>query len=123
MHYCSAADKQFLQIASQNVQVVKLFGDDYIHGNAKASEVVAATKDAGKALSRTSPYDAALTKAKQYFEGMFLEYGRAVQTREDGGNASDHMYRSYSLESYAHYLLALAAPKLAKLGCDVQDLL
>jgi hypothetical protein len=123
VHYCSAADRQFLDVAVQNVEMVKLLGADYVRGDAKAAEVVSGTKDAEKALERTSPSDGSITKAKRYFTGMFVEYGRAVRVRENGGDASEHMYRSYSLESYAHYVLALAGPKLEKLGCDVQDLL
>jgi hypothetical protein len=123
VHYCAATDKQFLDVARLNVELVRTLGGDYIQGSEQGSVVIGASRDAVKALHGTSPADPALTLAKRYFESMFVEYGRAVQTREDDADASGHMYRAYSLEEYARHVLLLAAPPLRKLGCDVYDLL
>jgi hypothetical protein len=122
-HHCSAVDRQFVEVARLNIASVQLWGDDYIHGNASGSDVIAATRDAYGALGRTSPLDASLSKARRYFRSMFVEYGRAVRVRERDGDASANMYRAYSLGEHAHQVLAVADDKLAALGCDVDELL
>jgi hypothetical protein len=122
-HYCAATDRQFIEAARVNIALVGLYGDDYIHGTSEASAVVSAANNAVIALKDTSPYDPSLVKAQRFLESMFVEYGRAVHTREKQGDASSRMYRAYTLGEHAHHLLALAQAPLAKLGCDVHDLL
>lgn len=122
-HYCSANDRQFIEAARVNIEMVGLYGDDYIHGKTEASSVVFASNNAVIALKDTSPYDPSLAKAQRFFESMFVEYARAVRAREKRGDASSRMYRAYTLGEHAHHLLTLAQAPLAKLGCDVTDLL
>ena len=54
---------------------------------------------------------------------MFIEYGRGVKIKEAGRDASDHMYRAYSLGEFAGRVLWTARPQLRALGCDVSELL
>jgi hypothetical protein len=122
-HVCSATDRQFIDVARMNLAAVRLSGNDFFHGAGSAADVVAATKDAGVALGGTSPADASLASARRYFRSMFTEYGRGVKVKERGGDASDHMYRAYSLGAYAGRVLWNARPQLRALGCDVSELL
>ena len=122
-HTCSATDKQFIDVARANLASVRLWGNDFFHGGGSAADVVSATKDAGVALGGTSPSDPSLATARRYFRSMFTEYGRGVKVKERGGDASDHMYRAYSLGEYAGRVLWNARPQLRSLGCDVSELL
>jgi hypothetical protein len=126
-HTCSATDKQFINAAQLNISSVGLFGESYLHGEAKANEVVGAARDASDALAATDPRDGSLSSARQLMRAMFLEYGRAVQMHAKGGkpglSAGRHMYRAYSLANFAHEVLTQAEPGLARHGCDVTDLL
>jgi hypothetical protein len=120
---CSATDKQFIEITRANLATVRLWGNDFFHGTGSASDVVAATKDAHIALGGTAPSDPSLQSARRYFRSMFTEYGRGVKVKAAGGDASDHMYRAYSLGGYAGRALWTARPTLRALGCDVSELL
>jgi hypothetical protein len=122
-HVCSATDKQFIDTARANLTSVRLWGNDFFHGGGSAADVVSATKDAHVALGATSPSDPSLETAKRYFRSMFIEYGRGVKMKEAGRDASDHMYRAYSLGEYAGRVLWNARPQLRALGCDVSELL
>ncbi len=122
-HVCSATDKQFIDVARANLASVRLWGNDFFHGAGSAADVVSATKDARVALGGTSPSDPSLATAQRYFRSMFTEYGRGVKVKERGGDASDHMYRAYSLGEYAGRVLWNARPQLRALGCDVSELL
>jgi hypothetical protein len=122
-HVCSATDKQFIEVARTNLVSVRLWGDDFFHGDGSAADVVSATKDATVALGATSPSDPSLATARRYFRSMFTEYGRGVRLKDRDGNASDHMYRAYSLGEYAGRVLWNARPQLRALGCDVSELL
>jgi hypothetical protein len=122
-HVCSATDRQFIDVARANLVSVRLWGNDFFHGNGSAADVVAATKDAHVALGGTSPSDASLQSARRYFRSMFTEYGRGVKAKEAGRDASGHMYRAYSLGEYAGRVLWGARPQLRALGCDVSELL
>jgi hypothetical protein len=122
-HRCSAVDKQFIEVARLNLASVTMWGADYVHGDAAAADVIGVTRDAYKDLAHTAPLDPSLAGARRLYRSMFVEYGRAIRVREDGGDASPRMYRAYSLGEFAHQVLALAAPKLGALGCPVDDLL
>ena len=122
-HTCSATDRQFISAAALNVGSVGLFGESYLHGEAKATEVVGAAHDASDAMSATDPRDKSLSSAKRLMRAMFLEYARAVKLHAGGKDAGRHMYRAYSLANFAHQVLSEAEPGLAKSGCDVRDLL
>ena len=98
-------------------------GNDFFHENGSAEDVVAATKDAHVALGATSPSDPSLSTARRYFRSMFTEYGRGVKAKASGRDASDHMYRAYSLGEFAGRVLWTARPELRALGCDVSELL
>jgi hypothetical protein len=43
---------------------------------------------------------------------MFTEHGRGVKAKESARDASDHMYRAYSLGAYAGRILWDARPEL-----------
>lgn len=122
-HSCSATDRQFISVAELNISSIGMFGEDYLHGSAKATEVVGAARDASRAMSDTDPRDDSLSSARQLMRAMFLEYGRAVHAHAVGKDAGKHMYRAYSLANFAHQVLEQAEPGLASRGCDVHDLL
>ena len=46
-----------------------------------------------------------------------------MKVKAAGGDASEHMYRAYSLGEYAGRILWTARPQLRALGCDVSELL
>ena len=122
-HTCSATDRQFISAAELNISSIGMFGEDYLHGNAKAKEVIGAARDASRAMSDTDPRDKSLSSARQLMRAMFLEYGRAVKAHASGKDAGKHMYRAYSLANFAHEVLEEAEPGLASRGCDIHDLL
>jgi hypothetical protein len=122
-HTCSATDRQFINMAELNISSVGLYGDSYLHGEAKANEVVGAARDASRAMADTDPRDTSLSAARRLMRSMFLEYARAVHAHAVGKDAGKHMYRAYSLANFAHQVLEQAQPGLAKHGCDVKDLL
>jgi hypothetical protein len=122
-HTCSATDRQFISVAELNISSIGMFGEDYLHGNAQAKEVVFAARDASRQMGATDPRDGSLSSARRLMRAMFLEYGRAVRAHAAGKDAGKHMYRAYSLANFAHEVLVEAEPGLAKRGCDVKDLL
>jgi hypothetical protein len=122
-HVCSATDKQFIEVARANLASVRLWGNDFFHEGGSAADVVAATKDAHVALGGTAPSDVSLQTARRYFRSMFTEYGRGVKAKAAGKDASDHMYRAYSLGEWAGRTLWTARAELRALGCDVSELL
>ncbi len=105
------------------MESVGLFGDSYLHGNAKPDEVILAANDANLALSQTSPRDGSLSTARRLMRSMFVEYARAVRLHAKGKDATAHMYRAYSLANFAHGVLEAAQSGLAQRGCSVKDLL
>src|SRR4051812_8821001 len=101
-HTCSATDRQFINVSEVNITSVGLFGESYLHGDAKPREVMGAAQDASVALGRTSPRDRSLKSVQRLMRAMFLEYGRAVHAQSSGKDAGRHMYRAYSLANFAH---------------------
>jgi hypothetical protein len=122
-HSCGLTDREFLQIASLQVETVSSFGDDYRHGNAKAKEVIAAAREAARAVHETAPFDTSLQTAKHYLPVMFLQYADAVRMQAAGRDAGPAMFRSYSIAARVHFVLTAAQPVLKAAGCDVTGLL
>jgi hypothetical protein len=122
-HYCGLTDRQFLANYQVQIQAVGMYGDDYLQGSAKATEVIGAAADAARAMRSSAPFDPSLLTVRHLAPAMFLEFGRAVKARAAGKNASPAMYRSYSLGARVNEVLREAQPGLAAAGCDVTDLL
>ena len=122
-HSCGLTDRQFLQIAAFQVEAVGLYGDDYLHGIAKAKEVIAVSNEAARAVDETAPFDTSRQTVRRYMPAMFLQYADAVQMREAGKDAGPHMYRAYLIGARVKEVLREAQPQLAAAGCDIPDLL
>jgi hypothetical protein len=122
-HSCGLTDRQFLANYQVQLTAVEMFGDDYLHGSAKAQEVIGAAHDAARTVRTSAPFDPSLLTIRRYAPAMFLEFGRAVKARAAGHNAAPAMYRSQLLEARVNDVLRQAQPGLTALGCDVADLL
>ena len=122
-HTCSATDRQFIETASTNMASIGLWADQYLHGDAKASDVIGETKEATARVQATSPTDPSLAQTRSLMSGMFTEYGKAIRAQSRHRNAGPHMYRAYGLANFAHDVLEGARPALVKRGCDVAPLL
>jgi hypothetical protein len=123
-HRCGAQDRQFVHQAELSSQSLTVIGQDYQSGATTVKQAIAATRDAETGIENTSPQDPSLKVARSLMRGMMLEYQRALRAQSRGkGNASAHMYRSYSLAAYARQVLVDAAPALDGLGCPLTQLL
>jgi hypothetical protein len=122
-HSCGLGDRQFIANYQVQMTAVGMFGDDYLHGQAKAQEVIGAARDAARAVRTSAPFDPSLLIVRRYAPAMFLEYGRAVSARAGGRNAAPAMYRSQLLGARVDEVLKEAEPGLTALGCAVADLL
>lgn len=122
-HSCGLTDREFLQIVTFQLQSVGMYGNDYLHGEAKAKELIAASNEAARAVRHAGPFDTSLQTAQNYLPGMFLHYAHAVRMREAGKNSSPDMYRAYAIGARVKAVLAEARPALKAAGCDVTDLL
>ena len=122
-HTCSAPDKQFIRTASVNLTTVGLLGREYIEGEAEAEEVVTVAKRAARSVEQAKPTDPSLERTRLLMNGMFVEYGRAIDAQSRNRDAGRHMYRSYGLANFAHDVLRNAQPELGKRGCDIEPLL
>ena len=122
-HTCGLTDRQFLLNYQVQLAAVGMYGDDYLHGAAKAQEVIAAAHEAARVVHTSAPIDPSLLLVRQYAPAMFLEFGRAVKARAAGKNAAPAMYRSYSISAHVNDILREAQPGLAAAGCNVADLL
>jgi hypothetical protein len=122
-HSCGLTDREFLQIAALNIESVGIYGNDYLHGNAKATELIAVSKEAARAIRATVPYDTSLQTVRGYLPAMFLDYANAVRMREQGKDAGPDMYVAYAIGARAKEVLREAQPALTAAGCDVSDLL
>jgi hypothetical protein len=123
VHSCGLTDRQFLTTYDLQLQAVGMYGNDYLHGDAKAQDAISAAKEAAVAVRSSAPFDPTLQTVKHLAPPMFLEFGRAVKLRATGKDASPAMYRAYSLSARVRDVLAEAQPKLTALGCDVNDVL
>jgi hypothetical protein len=122
-HTCSVTDRQFIDTAKTNMAAIGLWGQEYLSGDAKPKEVVSEATDAAKIVDGTSPTDPSLSQTRALMVSMFTEYAKAMQAEARHRDASEHMYRTYSLASFARDVLEAAEPALAKRGCDVRPLL
>jgi hypothetical protein len=122
-HTCGLTDRQFLDDYQTQLTYVELLGDDFVHGQAKAQDVVVATRDAAATVRRGRPLDPSLRVVRRYARAMFLQYGDAVKARADGGDAAREMYLASSVGARLDDVLRDAQPGLAAKGCDVADLL
>ena len=122
-HSCGVTDRQFLQIAALQVESVGMYGNDYLLGTADARDVIAAAREAARAVRAAVPFDTSLQTAQSYLPAMFLHYADAVRMRDEGKNASPDMYRAYLIGARVKAILREAKPALAAEGCDVSNLL
>jgi hypothetical protein len=122
-HTCGLTDRQFLSNYQMQLAAVGMYGDDYLHGSAKAQEVIDTAREAARVVRTSAPQDPSLLVVRQYAPAMFLEFGRAVKARAAGKNAAPAMYRSYSISAHVNEILRAAQPGLAAAGCNVTDLL
>jgi len=122
-HTCSATDRQFIGAAQLNMAALGSLSEDYLHGDAKAADVIEQTQNAVVGLGSTDPSDPSLSKTRAILRAMFLEYGRAIRADEHHHNPGKYIYHAYGLANFAHDVLAQAQPALVKRGCDVSPLL
>jgi hypothetical protein len=120
---CGLTDRQFLSNYQIQLTEVRMYGDDYLHGQAKAQEVIEVAREAARVVRTSAPQDPSLLVVRHYAPAMFLEFGRAVKARAAGKNAAPAMYRSYSISAHVNEILRLAQPGLGAMGCTVTDLL
>ena len=122
-HSCGAPDQKFIQTASVDVMALGSLTADYQSGLANPDEVAQQAFDAAKRVTHVTPRDFSLQTAQRYLDGMFREYGEAVQMQSKGEDAGERMYRAYGLANFAHDVLVQAQPALLQRGCDVGPLL
>lgn len=122
-HTCGLTDRQFLDDYQQQVAMVELYGSDFVHGAAKAEEVVEVAQTAAASVRRGRPLDPSLRLARTYARTMFLQYADAVDARANGKTAAREMYLAQQIAARLQDVLAEAEPGLAAKGCDVSDLL
>jgi hypothetical protein len=122
-HSCSATDKQFISTAQLNIASLDLWAQQYLSGEVKARVVVDQARTGAETVSGTQPRDPSLAKTRRLLDGMFTEYGRAIQARSRHRDAGPHMYRAYGLANFAHDVLVQAQPALKAQGCDIAPLL
>jgi hypothetical protein len=123
IHTCSATDRQFIGTAQLNMAALGSLSEDYLHGDAKADEVIEQTEAAANGLRNTGPSDPSLSKTRAILRAMFLEYGRAIRADKHHHDPGEYIYRAYGLANFAHDVLAQAQPALSKRGCDISPLL
>jgi hypothetical protein len=123
VHTCSATDRQFISTAQVNMAALDLWSDQYLHGGARAGEVVKEARDAATIVEQTNPSDPSLTQTKYLMNAMFTEYAAAVLAKQHHREPGQHIYRAYGFANFAHDILVQAQPDLKKRGCDVGDLL
>jgi hypothetical protein len=123
VHTCSATDRQFISAAQLNMAALGSLSEDYLHGDAKAADVIEQTKTSRLVLHNTNPSDPSLSKTRAIMRAMFLEYGRAIKADQHHHNPGKYIYRAYGLANFAHDVLSQAKPALAERGCDISPLL
>ena len=123
VHTCSATDRQFIDKAQLNMAALSSMSEDYLHGDAKADEVLQTTHDALTGIRSTGPSDPSLSKTRAILSAMFVEYGRAIRANQHHKDPGMYIYRAYGLANFAHDILEQARPALKQRGCDVSSLL
>ena len=122
-HTCSATDRQFIDTAQLNMAALGSIAEDYLHGDAKANEVLQTTSDSLKAIEGTGPSDPSLSKTRAILSAMFAEYAKAIHADAKHKDTGKYIYRAYGLANFAHDVLAQAKGPLKQRGCDVTPLL
>jgi hypothetical protein len=122
-HTCSVTDRQFMNVAQLNMAALGSMSEDYLHGDAKPTEVIDQTKMAIAGMANTNPSDPSLSKTRAIMRAMFVEYARAIRAHAKHRNPGKYIYRAYGLANFAHDVLSDAQPGLMKRGCDVTPLL
>jgi hypothetical protein len=122
-HTCGLTDRQFLSNYQVQLAEVGVYGDDYLKGNASADDVISAAQSAAKIVRSSAPFDPSLQLVKKYAPAMFMQYGNAIQARDEGRSAAREMYLAYSIGARVEDALRDAEPGLTAAGCDVSDVL
>jgi hypothetical protein len=122
-HTCSATDRQFLQVAQLDMASLGAWSDDYLHGDAKAADVIREAQSAARRIRATSPSDPSLAQTRTLMTAMFTEYSHAIQAKARHGDAGRFIFHAYGLANLAHDVLVNAQPGLDVRGCDVSALL
>ena len=122
-HTCGLNDREFLSNYQVQIESVGMYGDDYLSGKAKATDVISVSRQAAKVVKGWTPYDPSLKIVHRYAPAMFDDYADAVKAREQGEDAGRAMYLAYQIGARIQDTLREAEPDLAAAGCDVSDLL
>lgn len=122
-HTCSAADKQFLQTARDNMTQLGYWGDELVSGDATPALVIKQSRSEADQIGATRPIDPSLRTASSLLRKMFVEYAAAVRAKALGSSPGVHVQTAYTLANAVHDLLVAAQPALAPQGCDVAPLL
>jgi hypothetical protein len=112
-----------VQVAQLNMTSLGEWSDDYLHGDAKAADVIREAQNASKRVAATSPTDPSLAQTRRLLVAMFTEYRKAMEQQERHRDAGEHIFHAYGLANFAHDVLLYAEPALGKRGCDVASLL
>ena len=120
---CSAADKQFIDMVSQNLVQLGYWSDALVHNDAEPGVVVKQAKAEAAQVYATRPLDRTLRSTQELLGSMFLEYSKAVAVTAKGRDAKVHMDSAWRLAHASHDLLAGAKVGLSRAGCDVTPLL
>ena len=123
IHTCSATDRQFIDRAQLNLAALSSMSEDYLHGEAKANDVLGTTHDALTEIRSTGPSDPSLSKTRAILSAMFVEYGKAIRAHSKNADPGRYIYRAYGLANFAHDVLAQAKGPLEQRGCDITPLL
>src|SRR5947209_10704439 len=123
IHTCSATDRQFIDAAQLNMASLGSESEDFLHGDVKASEVIATAHSALQSIRNTGPSDPSLVKTRAILAAMFAEYGKAIRADQQHKDPGRYIYRAYGLANFAHDVLAQAQSPLKQRGCNVSPLL
>jgi hypothetical protein len=123
VHSCTATDQSFIQTASIDVTALGALANEFKAGAVKADAVASEAFDAAERVTHVTPKDPSLRRAQTYLDGMFTEYGSAVELLGEGKDGSARMHRAYGLANFAREVLSEAQPELHRQGCDVGPLL
>ena len=122
-HTCSAADRQFLQTARDNMTQLGYWGDELVSGDATPAVVIKQARSEADQIAATRPIDPSLKTAGSLLRKMFIEYAAAVRATALGTSPGAHVRTAYTLANAVHDLLVGAQPGLEPQGCDVEPLL
>ena len=123
IHTCSATDRQFIDGAQLNMAALSSMSEDYLHGEAKANDVLGTTHDALTEIRSTGPSDPSLARTRLILSAMFVEYGKAIRADQQHKDPGKYIYRAYGLANFAHDILSQAQAPLKQRGCNISPLL